>query len=407
MKLPLLFVLLSVSFFGNAQSAWPATSWPAATNLTPAMSSGGVIELSGLFWNDALSRLYAVQNDGRIRVLQFDSGTNTFTQIGNKTLDGGPEGITQVNLQANEFYTIDENAYEIRKYTHNADFSTVTEARHWNLLASPSPMTDTGNTGPEGIAFIPDSALQTLNFVSSETGQTYTSTKGMGGLLFIAHQDGGYVWVFDVNPNVNNDFLFVGKYKTNRNESADLAFDSSTNLLYILHNIDSNYLEATNLSLAPSAGGEPRFATVAEYFIANPSGSNMNVEGFALSPNCPNGGFAWLCRDAASTENLSVRQDVLRWFNAFGTSGGCDLGVDESEKFATTIYPNPAESFVSLSFPETVTSVKISVKNILGQTVFERVGLPEPIDISQLTNGVYILEAFANGKRCCNRFVKR
>ena len=44
----------------------------------------------------------------------------------------------------------------------------------------------------------------------------------MCGLVFIAHQNGGYLWVFDVNPNVTDDFAFVGKYKTNRNESCDL-----------------------------------------------------------------------------------------------------------------------------------------------------------------------------------------
>lgn len=371
------------------------------------MNSSGVVQLSGLFWNDQTSRLYAVQNDGRVRVLQFNPATNTFTQIGNRTFDGGPEGITQADLSANEFYTIDEDNYEIRKYTHPADFSSVTESKHWDLLASPSPMEDTGNTGPEGIAFIPDSALQTLNFTSSVTGQPYTSTKGMGGLLFIAHQDGGYVWVFDVNPNVNNDFLYIGKYKTNRTESCDLAFDSSTNLLYILHNLDSNYLEATNLSVAPVAGGELKFATIAEYFIANPAGSNMNVEGFALSPNCPSGGFAWLCRDASASEATSIKQDVLRWFNPFGTDGGCALEVFENKGIAMSVYPNPARNVISLAFPEIFSSVRISIKNILGQTVMNLENNPDSIDVSALSNGSYVIEADAEGQKFTSKFIKK
>ncbi|MEI2422326.1 hypothetical protein V6O07_18745, partial [Arthrospira platensis SPKY2] len=97
--------------------------------------------------------------------------------------------------------------------------------------------------GPEGISFVPDNWLQTSGFVSSQTGQPYTSTKGMGGLMFIAHQDGGFVWVFDINPNQTNDFLYVGKYKTSRTESCGLSFDSSTGMLYILHNVGDNFLE--------------------------------------------------------------------------------------------------------------------------------------------------------------------
>ena len=299
---------------------WPAPTWTSAINLTAAMDANGVTDLSGLHFNSTNNRLYAVQGDGHVRVLQWNTTTNTFTQLASKTVTGGPEGITQANLFANEFYVIDENNYEIRRYTHTTNFSSVTLFKHWNLLASPSPMQDTGNTGPEGIVFIPDSYLSTIGFISQQTGQLYTSSKGMGGLFFIAHQDGGYVWAFDINPNTNDDFLYVGKYQTNTTESCDLSFDRSTGLLYILHNVaGNNKLEVTNLSTTATSGSNRKFVITNEYDVADPNDANENIEGFAIVPKCTNLGTvsAWLCRDVESNEALAIQQDALRWFTSF------------------------------------------------------------------------------------------
>jgi hypothetical protein len=189
-------------------------------------------------------------------------------------------------------------------------------------------MTNTGNTGPEGIAFVPDSFLIAAGFISQATGNPYTSVKGMGGLIFIAHQNQGYIWVFDVNPNVSNDFAYVGKYKTNRTESCDLAFDRTTGLLYILHNISSNYLEVTNLSTVSQTGNERKFTTNYEYTISNPAG-NVNIEGFAITSKCNDSMnvSAWLARDVESNESSSYLQDCVRWFNPFNAPGSCGNGL--------------------------------------------------------------------------------
>lgn len=288
------------------------------------MDTNGLTELSGLYWNSATNRLYVTHGDGRLRVLQLNTVTNTFSQLASRTLIGGPEGITQVNNGVNEFYTIDEDNYLIRKYTHPANFSSVTLSKTWNIVAAPSTMTNTGNTGPEGIAFVPDSFLTAGGFISQVTGNAYTSVKGMGGLIFIAHQDQGRIWVFDINPNTSNDFAFVGKYKTNKTESCEIAFDRSTGLLYTLHNTGVNTLEVTSLSSTPVAGGERKFNTYIEYTLGNPSG-NINVEGFAINSKCTDSTnvSVWLCRDVESNESINYKKDCLRWFNPFAAPGSC------------------------------------------------------------------------------------
>jgi len=388
--------LLFVSAFANAQS-WPSQSWISAVNLTPVMDANGVTDLSGLHYNPVNNRLYGVQGDGHLRVLQLNATTNTFSQIANKSISGGPEGITQANLYANEFYTIDENNYEIRRYTHTSNFSSVTLYKHWNLLSAPSPMPNTGNTGPEGIVFIPDGNLIVAGFVSEQTGALYTSQKGLGGLFFVANQDQGYVWVFDVNPNANDDFIYVGKYKTNRTESCDLSFDRSTGLLYILHNIaGNNKLEVTNLSTTLTGSGNRKFVDTAEYSITNPGDGNDNIEGFAMMPKCPGTGTvsAWLCRDVESSEANAIRQDALRWFDPFIADGSC-LPLSGDEFVAVqeiAIYPNPAHHEITVK--GNFQNAFITIINSIGQEVLAKDNSygNTTVDVSALPNGMYFLE---------------
>lgn len=410
----LLGILLVVSSC-RAQTAWPSESWNAAANLTGVMDANGLLELSGLHWNPVSGRLFVAHGDGRVRILQWSGASNAFTAIANISGIGGPEGITQVSYNANEFYTVDEDDFEVRRYTLSPDLTTATLTRYWDLLASPSPMTNTGNTGPEGIAFIPDSILAARGFISQLSGAQYTSTKGMGGLLFVAHQDGGYIWVFDVNPAVNNNFAYVGRYKTNRSESCDLEFDSSTGLLYILHNTGGNTVEVTDLTSAPVSGGR-KFVTVKEYTVPNPSG-NTNIEGFALTPRSgplmmSTGTSAFFCRDVESDEPSAERKDCLRWFQPFSESGPAGLrgesadGMPEEER---SLYPNPATTGFSVRgrLPD-AGNTTVTVFNVLGQRMLEQpYGRNSTVDIARLTAGVYFVEIAGMDTRGPLKLIKR
>lgn len=401
-----LFTMPSIS-----AQIWPASTWSSATNLTAAMNTTGVNDLSGLHFNPTNNRLYTVQDDGRVRVLQWDQSLNTFTQITSTNIGGGPEGITQANLFANEFYTIDENNYEIRRYVYTSNFSAVNEFKHWNILASPSPMQDTGNTGPEGIVFIPDSYLISIGFVSQQTGLPYTSVKGLGGLFFIANQDQGYVWVFDVNPNTNNDFAYVGKYQTGRTESCDLAFDRSTGLMYILHNIaGNNRLEVTDLSTVLN-GSTRKFVTLKDYLITNPTGNNDNVEGFALTPKCPENGVtsAWLCRDVGASDASTLLQDALRWFDDFVADGSCEiLANDHFESSSLVVSPNPVANEMRIS-GKINTPAAIQIFDSTGKLIVEKNSsneLIESIDVSFLHSGMYLISINQSGNHYAAKFFK-
>lgn len=389
--LVVLWFLLSSVADVFSLNTWPSTTWNNAVNISSVLPTSAK-ELSGLYWNNELACLYAVGDEGSVYLLELNKQTNIFKLIGSATGIGGPEGITQVGNNKNEFYIIDENNYEIRKYNFKTNFNAVTLQKSWNLLQSPSVMTNTGNTGPEGIAFIPDSYLQQIGFVSSSTGKTYISTKGMGGLMFIAHQDGGYIWVFDVNPNVNNDFAYVGRYKTNRTESCDLSFDYSTGMLYILHNLDDNYLEVSNLATT-KVSTEYQLNTVAEYPIPNPSGS-INIEGIAVSPKYPQNSSLglWLCRDVTKSTEVA---DAIRWFNTFIGEGseietGLDLSIYEQKNF-TVFYSAKGDNIhINNNLP---IDYNCSLYDSLGRLKFSNTNLStsQIISCRNLNNGIYFV----------------
>ena len=326
----ILFLLSTLNSCGQNRAS--NQTWKNPENLTNLLDANGVIELSGLHWNPNTNRLYAIQDNGGLYVLQLDKVKNKFTQVGYMDKLGRPEGVTQVDYNSNEFYTIDEKKYEIRRYTHNADFSGVTLIHRWNLLSENSDMPDTGNNGPEGIVFIPDKYLKAIGFVSSETDEKYTSKKGMGGLIFLAHQKKGMIWVYDVNPDKDDDFTFVGKYKTDSNESCDLAFDRSTGLLYILHNIDGNSLEVTDLSTKGHMG-KLQFITKTSYKVPVPTGS-QNIEGFAVTPKFADvkNVRAWFCRDISIDENPAEAKDCLWQFSPFASEGNFVKNWNDSAK---------------------------------------------------------------------------
>jgi 6-phosphogluconolactonase (cycloisomerase 2 family) len=342
----------SDTHYNHSNICRATTNWTSADNLTGLMDTSGITELSGLHWNPQKSRLYAVQGSGKVWALNWNASTSSFSLLGSLNGIGNPEGITQDNFSLNSFFTVDENNYQIRKYAHNTAFSSVSLTHSWNLLIPPSPMQNTGNLGPEGIVFVPDSFLTASGFKSSVTGSPYVSVKGMGGLLFIANQDLGYVWVYDVNPNLDDDFEYVGKYLTGQDESCDLAFDRSTGLLYVLHNTNSNSLEVCSLDPV-IISSTYALNQIKEYNIPNPT-TNENIEGFAISPKCADTSnvFVFLCRDVESIESVSLQKDCLRFFTPFSAEGNCPsvIGLDEThfQKSKVVLFPVPATDEIKI-----------------------------------------------------------
>ncbi len=277
--------------------AWPAEAWSAAQNLTSIEGPGTNDfhdDLSGAHWNALTRRLWVCRNGpsgttSKIWVLRED-GAGSFVvdtragQRGEWTSFGDLEALTQVDLASDHVFTMIEAAEVIREYDLSV-YGTATLLRTWDT----SPVLPvSGGFGSEGLAFVPDAVLAAQGFVDAG-GAPRISTRGMGGLMFVAHQNGGRVYAFDLSPT-SSAFDFVGAYLTGASETAELCFDRPSGHLYALHGENVNEIEV--LSLASTVvGTERKLVAVATY--APPSGmpATTNLEGLALvsSADCASG----------------------------------------------------------------------------------------------------------------------
>lgn len=268
-----------------AQTPWPAETWSGATNLTPVEGAGTNDfheDLSGAFWNPTTRRLWLCRNGPAATTSKFwalvESG-GTFAvdqrsgQRGEWTNFGDLEAITQVNLSEDKVYLMIETDERIRCFS-TAVYGTATLLRDWNTSAF-LPLS--GGSGAEALAFVPDYHLARWGFVDP-AGAPRLSTRGMGGLMFVGHQNGGRVYAFDLSPT-SNAFDFVGSYTTGYTETAELSFDRSSGLLYILHGDGANTIEVTTLASTP-VGGSRRLNEVLTYSPPAGAPAGANIEGF-------------------------------------------------------------------------------------------------------------------------------
>jgi hypothetical protein len=291
---PLIVLLtLSVLTGGWAAEPWPAEEWTSATTLThldPAFKKN----MSGACYNPKTETFWVCCNGGpsAFWALRKDKNGNWgIASKGGKQAkydvgQGDLEDICQADYLKDIVYLMVEGADKIREY----DTSTYGSAKLKNEYDISAHVPTKGGAGSEGITFVPDEWLKKGNFTDKD-GKSYVSKGGMGGLMFVAHQNGGRIYVFDLNVG-KKTVHFVGAYKSSQAESSGLGFDRSSGLLYIWHNIGPNYLEVTKLS-SRADGNERRLSTVAEF--VGPKGGNL--EGIAISPATEKHGLCLIVDD--------------------------------------------------------------------------------------------------------------
>lgn len=286
----LLASLLLAAPLGAAEIPWPAESLTEATNLTHVEGAGANdfhVNLSGAFWNPDTRRLWTCRNGGtggsKFWALRED-GSGSFEidyksgLRGEWTNFGDLEAITQANYGEEVVYLLIEGEERIKEFDVST-YGTAVLRNNWNTTPH-LPLN--GGSGAEGLAFVPDSFLVAQGFVDG-SGNPYVSQNGMGGLMFVAHQNGGRVYAFDLN-RTNGTFTFVGAYRTNYGESCELTFDRSDGRFYILHGANWNRLEVTTLG-STLVSGERRLNELFTYSRPTGSPSDWNLEGFAVLPN--------------------------------------------------------------------------------------------------------------------------
>lgn len=274
----------------NSDCEWPAEDTSQAENLT---GLGGTLpdnplgrDLSGASWNPLTHELWICRNNGPSMVWmlrQKSDGSFEIPQQGEQRAEwsefGDAEGLTLAHFdQANMLYVIQEGSNAVVQYDLSV-YGQKTEIHRWNTGDN---MPASGNSGAEGIAFVPNAVLQRSQAFDDQ-GQPLLGTQGQNGIMLVAHQNGGGVYAFDLDPN-SDSFVFRGHFASGHDESAGLEVDRDAGLLYIWHGASYNALEVTRLSSTLS-GSERVLNRVAMFNdISAPLIGVDNFEGIAIEP---------------------------------------------------------------------------------------------------------------------------
>lgn len=283
-----MFHALALLALFQAPLAWPAESWSAAQNLTAVEGPGTNdfhADLSGASWNPLTRRLWVCRNGpaastSKLWVLRED-GAGSFAidtrngVRGEWTGFGDLEAVTQANYAEDVVYALAEDAEVIRAYDL-AVYGTATLLNTWNTAAF---LPSSGGFGAEGLTFVPDNVLAAQGFVDA-SGAPRVSARGMGGLMFVGHQNGGRIYVFDLD-RITSTFDFVGAYLTGAAETAELCFDRPSGHLYALHGDGVNTIEVLTLA-STVAGAERKLVPALTYAPPTGMAAGTNLEGLAL-----------------------------------------------------------------------------------------------------------------------------
>jgi hypothetical protein len=290
----LAFVLAACLAPVGAADPWPAESARAAQNLTsvegPAPNDF-YVDLSGAFWNAQQQRLWVCRNGGttgsKFWALVPDGAGSFQVEFraghrGEWTNFGDLEDITQVDLDADLLYALIEGEERIKAYDVST-YGTAVLKRNWNVKPF-LPLS--GGLGAEGLAFVPDRFLAAAGFTGTG-GVPTVSQRGMGGLMFVGHQNGGALYVFDLAPD-SNAFTFVGEYRTSYDETAALHFDRGNGQLYIWHDENWDTWEVSDLTSTSIPGESARQLHAVRTFQGP---DHLNTEGLTLTSidECVNG----------------------------------------------------------------------------------------------------------------------
>lgn len=348
---------------------WPAEPWSQAINLTAIEGAGSndfYQDLSGAFYSPITRRLWVCRNgpsNSTSKVWSLvENGTGGWMvemRAGGSarcewTGFGDSEAITQVDPATNTVLIMAEAEEVIRMY----DLTTPGTAVLLRTWVTTPHLPVSGGSGSEGLAFVPDGALASGGFVGLD-GLPRTSHRGMGGLVFVGHQNGGRVYVFDLSTT-SSAFDFIGSFATGGADTSEVTFDPVTGHLLLLHGDNINTTEAVRLASVPEAGGR-RLPTATIWGPPTGAPGDLNLEGLALADLAGTGGTGGFRSIFMTIDDGGAAS--LVWFDA--VPGICRADVNNSGTLSVQdVFDFLAMYFVAVPEADFNRSGQISVQDV-------------------------------------------
>jgi len=210
----------------------------------------------------------------------------------------------------------------------------------------------------------------------------------------------GFSQTFDVTTDTIEGYFDVSEYPSDYNyvvnnsgTPIDLSFDLLTNTIPA---------EGWTVTLCTHQLCFPSVPTTTTFGTLNDTEQgyfNVHV-GFNNTP-----GDAEISFRIYETSNPSNADTIVFIYHA--TS---NVGVNENDQIAISVYPNPTTSEINLSGLENLDNVLVNIYSIEGKRVKSIIiNVANPvIDVADLENGTYIIEAIENDQKLLfDKFIKR
>lgn len=143
----------------------------------------------------------------------------------------------------------------------------------------------------------------------------------------------------------------------------------------------------------------------------NPLGSlnvqngNNNIVEIFWATNNPNLSCIQVDDEAAANAGTGIYQDWLKDQSA-SYSENCTMGIDEyAWENSIVIFPNPTTQMITVNTANNVEIQSLTISNIAGQIV-KSINSKNPIDVSNLSNGLYFIQIKTNQGTISKKLIK-
>ena len=82
------------------------------------------------------------------------------------------------------------------------------------------------------------------------------------------------------------------------------------------------------------------------------------------------------------------------------------LSSSTFKKPSISLYPNPVSEILNLILPDNTTIERYEIYNLLGKKILSEKTIQNNINVSELSNGIYLLKTFTNQMILTNKFIK-
>jgi ATP-dependent protease HslVU (ClpYQ) peptidase subunit len=327
-----------------------------------------------------------------------------------------PRGVT-VDASGN-IYIADNGNNKIRKITSSGVVSTL--AGNGNIGAADGNGTTASFSTPDAVAvdasgnvYVADEVNNKIRkitpsgVVSTLAGSgTTASTDGIGIAASFNHPGGiaidvsGNVYVTEFITNKIRKISQAGVVATLAGSGANGSADGIGSVASFSSPVGVTVDDLGNVYVADDGNNKIR---------------KITQGGYTISPNLPTG----LSFDSGTgiisgtpTVATPTTNYTVTAYNSAGSNtttvviATATLGTNSFEKNSMEIYPNPTKNQINLQFPNQIKADKIVISDLTGKVILTQTSFPNQVDISQIANGMYIIQAFSGKEKFTSKFIK-